>query len=257
LSRAIRAITGSMTLAARFTAAVAAAAAEDGDPDDLHLLPERLSRAAVRVLPADGAGLSVRAGPGGRTPLGGSSAEAGMAERLQFTAGEGPCLQAHVDGQPVFVVADDLRRRWPVYSKRLFAETPYRGAVALPLRSALAGLCVLDLYFSDPADVPRLDVFDALAVGELMTSALSDAVIWTTWNESQGPDWLHSPAAARRAAVWQAVGELSMALDLDAPQALAMLRAHATAAASSVDDVAHALVTGQLQVTALRGAPPS
>jgi hypothetical protein len=248
---------GARTLAARFTAAVADAAVGDGDPDDLHLLPERLSRAAVRVLPADGAGLSVRAGPGGRTPLGASSAEAATAERLQFTAGEGPCLQAHIDRQPVFVVSDDLRRRWPLFTERLFAETPFRGAVALPLQSALAGMCVLDLYFSDPTDVPRLDVFDALTVGELMTSALSDAVVWTTWNESEGPDWLHSPAAARRAAVWQAVGELSMALDVDAQEALAVLRSHAADTHTSTDDVAHALVTGSLPVTALPVPPRS
>ncbi len=241
-----------VTLAARFTAAVAAAAAEDGDGDDLHLLPARLARAAARVLPVDGAGISVHAGPGGRTPLGASSPIAALAERLQFTTAEGPCMQAHAEGQPVFVVEDDLRRRWPAFAVRLLAETPYRGAVALPLQSALAGRCALDLYFTDPTDVARLDVFDAIAVGELMTSALSEAVIWTTWSESAGPDWLHSPAAARRAAVWQAVGELGMTLEVDTSAALAALREHAAATGRSVDDVAHDLLTGPLSPADLR-----
>ncbi len=241
-----------VTLAARFTAAVAAAAAEDGDGDDLHLLPARLARAAARVLPVDGAGISVHAGPGGRTPLGASSPIAALAERLQFTTAEGPCMQAHAERQPVFVVEDDLRRRWPAFAVRLLAETPYRGAVALPLQSALAGRCALDLYFTDPTDVARLDVFDAIAVGELMTSALSEAVIWTTWSESAGPDWLHSPAAARRAAVWQAVGELGMTLEVDTSAALAALREHAAATGRSVDDVAHDLLTGPLSPADLR-----
>ncbi len=242
-----------MTLASRFDAAVAAAVAEDGDGDGLHLLPERLARAAVRVLPVDGAGISVHAGRSGRTPLGASSPIASLAERLQFTAGEGPCMQAHAERQPVFVVEDDLRRRWPSFAERLLAETPYRGAVALPLQSALAGVCALDLFFTDPGEVARLDVFDAIAVGELMTNSLSDAVIWTTWSESAGPDWLHSPAAARRAAVWQAVGALGMALELDAAEALAALRQHAAATGRSVDDVAHDLLTGTLSPADLGG----
>jgi hypothetical protein len=241
-----------MTLASRFDAAVAAAAAEDGDEDGLHLLPERLARAAVRVLPVDGAGISVHAGAAGRTPLGASSSVAALAERLQFTTDQGPCMQAHADRQPVFVVEEDIRRRWPAFAQRLLAETPYRGAVALPLQSALAGRCALDLYFVDSGEVARLDVFDAIAVGELMTSTLSDAVIWTTWSESAGPDWLHSPAAARRAAVWQAVGELGMAMEVDASQALAALRAHAAATGRSVDDVAHDLLTGPLSPADLR-----
>jgi hypothetical protein len=246
-----------VTLAARFTAAVAAAAAEDGDGDAMHLLPERLARAATRVLPVDGAGISVHAGAGGRTPLGASSPVAALAERLQFTTDQGPCMQAHADRQPVFVVEDDIRRRWPAFAERLLTETPYRGAVALPLQSALAGRCALDLFFTDPTDVARLDVFDAIAVGELMTSALSDAVVWTSWSESAGPDWLHSPAAARRATVWQAIGKLCMDLDVDSTVALRAVRAHADATRTSVDDVAHALVTGQLPATALRVPPPS
>src|SRR5687767_13369872 len=99
---------GAMTLASRFDAAVAAAAAEDGDEAGLHLLPGRLARAAVRVLPVDGAGISVHAGAAGRTPLGASSSVAALAERLQFTTDQGPCMQAHADRQPVFVVEADI-----------------------------------------------------------------------------------------------------------------------------------------------------
>jgi len=185
-------------------------------------------------------------------PLGASSPAATLAERLQFTADQGPCMQAHAEGQPVFAVEDDLRRRWPSFADRLMTETPYRGVVALPLQTALAGRCALALYFTDPTEVPRLDVFDAFAVGELMTSALSDAVVFSAWNESAGPDWLHSPAAAQRAAVWQAVGQLSMARAVDAQDSLAALRAHAAATRTSVDDVASALLTGRLAPSDLR-----
>jgi hypothetical protein len=234
-----------MALAELFAAAVAAEA--DGDDDD-HLLPDRLCRAATRVLPVDGAGLSVLVGPIGRSPLGASSPQAARAERLQFTVGNGPCLQAHSTRQPVFVVEADIRSRWPAFADLLFTETAFRGIVSLPLRSDLTGAGAMDLFFEDPADLPRLDVFDALAVGDLITAGLGDAAVWSTWSEAAGPDWLHSPAALRRAIVWQAVGCTSAALDVDAPAALALLRGHAYAANRSVDAVAADVVGGRLSI---------
>jgi hypothetical protein len=233
-----------VSLADRF--AVAVAAESDGD-DDGHLLPDRLARAAARLLEVDGAGLSVLVGPHGHSPLGASSPAAGKAERLQFTVGEGPCMASHASGQPVFVVEDDLRRRWPTYAELLLTETPFRGIVSLPLRSAVTGVGAMNLLFADPADVRRLDVFDAVAVGELVASALGDATIWSTWSEAEGPDWLRSPPAVRRAAVWQAVGRTGTALDVDAVEALALLRAHARARGRSVDSVAADVLDGRLR----------
>ncbi|PZA19395.1 GAF domain-containing protein, partial [Modestobacter versicolor] len=189
-----------MTLAEHFATALAETG---GDDEDGHLLPDRLARATARVLEVDGAGLSVLAGPHGRSPLGASSPDAARAERLQFTAGVGPCRLAHATGQPVFVVEDDIRTRWPGFADLLLTGTPFRGIVSLPLRPPICG--ALDLFTVDPGGVARLDVFDALAVGDLVTSALADAAVWSTWSEAAGPDWLHSPAAERRAVVWQAV----------------------------------------------------
>jgi hypothetical protein len=243
---------GGVSLTARFATALAAEAEQE---DDGHLLPDRLSRAAARVLDVDGAGLSVLAGAQGHSPLGASSPEAARAERLQFTVGIGPCLLAHSPGQPVFVVEDDLRLRWPAFADLLLTDTPFRGIVSLPLRSPLAGVGAMDLFFRDPAEVPRLDVFDALAVGSMVTSALGDAALWSTWSAEAGPDWLQSPPALRRAAVWTAVGRASVALDVDAPQALALLRGYAYAAGRSVDSVAADLVSGRLLPSEVAGRP--
>lgn len=243
-----------MTLAERFAAAAAAEAAAAAD-DEGHLLPDQLTRATVRVLAVDGAGLSVLTGTRGRCPLGASSPEAGRAERLQFTVGTGPCLLAHATGEPVFAAEQDLRRRWPEFADVLVASTPYRGVVSLPIPNALAGAGALDLFLVDPDDVLRLDVFDALAIGHLVSGALSDAVAWSAQSGAAGPDWLHSPAAVRRAAVWRAVGSLSVSLDADAGAALAVLRAHAWATGRSVDSVAADLVSGRLVTADVVGRP--
>ena len=239
-----------MTIAGRFQAAL-----EDvtepvlGGPE---LLPVRLARACVRMLAVDGAGLSILATGAQWLPLGASSEHAALAERLQFTVGRGPCTTAQQTGQPLFAVADDLRRRWPVFTDLLFGGTPYRAVVALPLQLSLAGVGALDLFFEDQGRVTGLEVFEAIAVAELVSSALNDAAVWSTWEQARGPHWLHGPTPARRAAVWEAMGKLALHLDIDVPEALSLIRGRAYATGRSADDVAADLLEGHLAAEDLR-----
>jgi hypothetical protein len=239
---------GMTTIAERFGSAL-----EEAHEPGLagpELLPVRLMRACARTLSVDGAGLSVVDGSGRRLPLGASSDDAATAERLQFTVGTGPCLAAHHGGEPVFAMADDLRRRWLPFAELLMSRTPYRGVVALPLPLSLAGRIAVDLYFRDDDAVPRLAVFEAMAVGALVTSALSEAAIWSDWEPAHGPGWLRTPAARRRAVVWEAIGQLSVSRGTDSRGALALLRAAAYAAGRPVDDVAADLLSGRLRPSA-------
>ncbi|WP_346622018.1 GAF domain-containing protein [Blastococcus montanus] len=239
-----------MTIADRFRAALAeVSAAEPAGPE---LLPERLSRACARVLAVDGAGLSMVDATGRWVPLGSSGPVAAAAERMQFTAGDGPCTTSQRRGQPVFAVEEDLRQRWPVFAGLLLGGTPFRAVVALPLRPSPSGDGALDLYFTRPAAVPELDVFAAVAVGQLVSSALSDAAVWSTWSPAEGPGWLQGPAPRRRAAVWEAMGKVGIALDVDPADALALMRAAAATTGRSVDDLAADLLSGREPVESLR-----
>jgi hypothetical protein len=235
-----------VTIATRFAAALVAETSRGTGPPEL--LPVHLSRACVTTLGVDAAGLSVVDAAGIRIPLGSSTAHAACAERLQFTVGAGPCWEAQETRQPVFALLEDLRRRWMAYADLLTAQTPFRAVVALPLREDLAGTGALDLYFSDEARVPDLDVFAAMAVGELVTAALSDAAVWSDWQAERGPDWLHGPDARRRAAVLRAAGRAAMALETDPATALDLLRATAYAEGRSVEDVAEDLEHGRIDV---------
>lgn len=243
-----------MTLAQRFADALAAEAADSGDAPEL--LPVRLARAGARVLPVAGLGISVQSGELGRCPLGSSTEDADLAERLQFTAGQGPCTAAFTSGRPVFALPEDMAHRWPEFARQLTGRTPFRGIAALPFRRGLAGVGALDLYLTDPADVPRLDVFDAFTVADLITTALSEAVVWSTWSEASGPDWLRSPAAERRTGVWRALGRVSLDLDVGVPAALGVLRGHAGSAGRTVDDVAGDLLSGRLSAADVAGGSP-
>jgi hypothetical protein len=239
-----------VSIAGRFEAAL-----REVDEPDLagpELLPVRLARAAARTLGVDGAGISLLDAAQQRMPLGASSEDAATAERLQFAVGEGPCMAAQNSRQPVFAVDEDLHRRWPLFGDLLFGATPFRAVVALPIQPALSGAGALNLFFVRSDDVPRLEVFDALAVGELVSSELSSATVWSTWSPAEGPDWLHGPVPERRAAVWEAMGKLGVELEIGAPTALALMRAYAYGRGLSVDDVAAELLDGVVRSEELR-----
>jgi hypothetical protein len=232
-----------VTIADRFEAALAAAVEPHlAGPE---LLPVRLAGACTAVLRVDGAGLSLRDAEHRRVPLGAAPGDAAIAERLQFTVGRGPCVTAEDSGQPVFAVEEDLHRRWPVFASVLIDATPYRAVVALPLQLGVSGPAALDLYFRRSQDVLRLDVFEAMAVGELVGSALNDAAVWSTWSAERGPEWMHGPTPQRRLAVWECVAKVAMELEVDPSVALVLLRARAYAEGVTADEVAADLLAGK------------
>ncbi|WP_448611777.1 ANTAR domain-containing protein [Geodermatophilus sp. URMC 60] len=231
-----------MSIAARFRVAL------DGvpEPADPELLPVRLARACARTLGVEGVGLSVGSAGEARVPLGASSGTASLAERLQFTAGDGPCESAQRYQEPVFATFSDLQRRWRPFARLLAQHTPYRAVVALPIGETLAGPGAMDLFFTDESTVTELDVFEAMAVGDLACAALGDAAVWAPWSPEGGPAWLHGPAARDRSLVWTAIGHVVLTRQLTEPAALDVLRAAARAGGRTVDDLAGDVVAGRV-----------
>jgi hypothetical protein len=210
------------------------------------VLPVQLTRAAAAALGIDGAGLSIHDTAGHSTPLGANDEAATTAERLQFTAGAGPCTFAASSGWPVFAPEDQLRTRWPAFHDLLVTHTAFRSVVALPLPGDLRGSGALDLYLTHPVGLVTFDAVEALCVAELISDQLGHATAWSEWTEVAAPPWTNSEAARQRARVWMAIGMVSLALRLQTSDALAVLRSHAYAADRTVDDLAADLVSGRL-----------
>ncbi|MBB3675415.1 hypothetical protein [Modestobacter versicolor] len=214
------------------------------------MLAARLSRACVAALPVDGAGLSIHDMNGLRTPIGASDPVASQAERLQFTHGEGPCLRAHDDGVAIAFDESAIARNWPGLHASLIGETPFHGVLSVPLLPPLGPLVVLDLYVREADALPATDRDDVEDVTIALTRAMVAAALGAPMQEGRR-GWWDGPDALRRARVWQATGMVNVALGLDTPDALSVLRAHAFAAGRVVDDVADDLVEGRLSLAEL------
>jgi hypothetical protein len=216
-------------------------------PPDLaapELLPSRWARAAARSLGVDGAGLSLHDPDGLRTPLGASDDDAALAERLQFTFGHGPCMRAHDSGESITFDEADLARFWPQLHDSLVTGTPFRAVLSSPLLPPLGPTLVLDLYVREPTVVRALD---RDAVQEL-TVALTHEVVRVVVASGRGEEvpWWRAPGARARTRVWEAMGLLSVRLELTTADALDLLRAHAMATGRVVEEVAEDVVSGRL-----------
>ena len=109
------------------------AGVDDGGVD-LTSLPQRLVSACAQALPVTGAALMLmtEAGPAGTVAV--TDPTAGTMEELQFTLGEGPCVESSGTGRPV--LQPDLARtgpaRWPGFSAGAL-EAGIGAIFALPL----------------------------------------------------------------------------------------------------------------------------
>jgi hypothetical protein len=157
-------------------------------------------------------------------------------EELQFTLGEGPCLQAFQSGAPVLEA--ELRHAsasdWPEFSRQA-QDAGARAVFALPLRLGAIRIGVLYLYRAEPGMLTDDQLGDGFALADLASELLLETQAYAPEGE------LGSELAggwALRAVVHQAVGMIAAQLDIDLGEALARLRAHAYGNGGKVYDVA-------------------
>jgi GAF domain-containing protein/ANTAR domain-containing protein len=213
------------------------------------LLPARLAHATAIALPASGAAISLIE-EAFRVPLGSSDDNATLAERLQFTQGEGPCLDAVRTRAAVAVSTAEMTARWPTFAGELRAHTPYHAAVSVPvLFDGLVG--AVDLFFDDDDALQDVRFADVTRVCDIISGILSSAAPLgpagtrdTGAQDDDQPAWTRAEAALERRTVWVAVGMVMVSTHLDADDALAALRADAYGRGSTLDAVAADLVAG-------------
>ncbi len=214
-------------------------------------MADRLCRACVQLLEVDGAAISVMLEGSSQGTVGSSGELSRRLDELQFTFGEGPCIDAVRRGGPVIAenLADPREQRWPVYTGAVVG-LGVRAVYALPIRLANSVVGALDLYRHRPGPLEA----DS-RVGGVMAAEL--AVLPVLALLTAGADLLAVPdsdaawdhlASLSRVEVYQATGMVMGQLDVGPAEALVRLRAHAFAHGLTAGEVAWSIVGRELSL---------
>ncbi|CAA9280226.1 MAG: hypothetical protein AVDCRST_MAG54-3545 [uncultured Actinomycetospora sp.] len=228
----------------RLSQALAAAVASNASD-----APLAVCQACVAWLPVSGAALTVMAGPDRQEPVCATDEVSERIDELQFSLGDGPCVESFSTGRAVLVpdIADPGERRWPVFAAAA-ADTGARGMFVFPLNVGASRIGVLDCYRDTPGGLDQQELTGALRA--------ADAAVWTLL-DTLGPkatvdggleiETVDGSSLAR-AEVHQATGMLIAQGHLSAAAALSRLRAAAFATGRTVTDVADDVLARRLRL---------
>lgn len=204
-----------------------------------------LCRASAELIGVSGAGISV-IGREGAERLCASNRTAARIEDLQYTLGEGPCLEAHHGGTPVAEpdLASPRRIRWPSFSP-LAVGAGVAAMFAFPLRLGAVHLGALTLHEVHRGRLADGQHADALVMADVVASAV------LAHQAEAPPGHLAEELEAlgsSRATVHQAAGMVSAQLAVGVAEALVRLRAHAYAEGRGLREVAGDVVARRLRL---------
>ena len=203
-------------------------------------LPGRLVTMCAASVPVTGAGIIVMSDAGPGAMLASTDGAAQIMEELQFTLGEGPCVDASTSGHPVLQpdLARTASQRWPGFTAGALAAG-VRAIFAFPLQVGGIRVGVLDLYRDVTGDLHALELAEALAFADAATSILLQL-------QSETDGVTGDPGLVAmiedRAEVHQATGMVSVQAGLALAPSLVLLRAHSYAAERPILEVAREVI---------------
>jgi GAF domain-containing protein len=210
-------------------------------------VPRRICQLCVQMLSVSGAGISMVTRTGNRGVVCATDEVSARIEDLQFTLGEGPCVDAAQFGAPVMV--PDLRTpddivvdRWPAFLEGAGAAG-VRAVFAFPLRIGAINVGVLDAYRSVPGPLRDGELRAALLAADAAALALLDI-------DTASDDLFSDDADARstyQLQVHQATGIVQVQLGVPTEEAFLMLRARAFTLGRPLVDVATDVVARRLR----------
>jgi hypothetical protein len=214
---------------------------------------DSLCEACVMLFGVDAAAISLIFEGAASGTLGSSGASARVYDELQFTLGEGPCLDCVARGSPVLVadLANANEVRWPAYGPAML-DHQIRGIFAIPVVLAGTYVGALDLFRAHPGELPGEHLAGAFVAAELAGMPVLDLIgsdLQAAVNDPDSDAWAEFNALSR-AEVSQATGMLVGQLDIEPAEALVRLRAHAYSTGRSATDVARDILDRRLKLDA-------
>ena len=212
---------------------------------------DSLCAACVVLFDVDAAAISLIFDGATAGTLGSSDVTGRMLDELQFTLGEGPCLDSINQRAPVLVVdladSDDLR--WPAFGPAMLAHQ-IRSVYAVPVVVAGEYVGALDLFRRQPGHLAGENLAGAAAAAEIARIPLLDLLDGDFQAAVADPTsnaWAELNVLSR-AEVSQATGMLVAQLEVDPAEALVRLRAHAYATGRSATEVARDILDRRLEL---------
>ncbi len=205
------------------------------DGDDGHQ-PAELCEVCARALEMSGAGIMLMSDELPRGSVCSSDPTSSTLEDLQFTMGEGPCIDAHRSGRPVMEpdLADPEVPRWPAFAIPAVSAGA-RAVFGFPMRVGAVRLGALNLYRDHAGPLTDDQHADAL----VMADVAAQQVLAIQAQAPPGAIAAELEAGGNfHFVVHQASGMVAAQLDVGITEALVRLRAHAFSHERSLHDVA-------------------
>ncbi|MGH9920789.1 MAG: GAF domain-containing protein, partial [Nitrososphaerales archaeon] len=138
-----------------------------------HALPRRLCEVSVEVLSMTGAGVMLMSGDLARGSLCSSNDVSALIEDLQFTLGEGPCVDAHRSDLPVIEpdLAEPHEARWTIFTPQAVAAGA-RAVFGFPLQLGAVRLGALNLYRDRPGQLDADQHADAVVMARVVARSI-------------------------------------------------------------------------------------
>jgi hypothetical protein len=169
-----------------------------------------------------------------------------LIQELQYTLGEGPCVDAYQQDNVVAEpdLADPVIRRWPVFTPPAL-QAGVRAVFGFPLRFGAVRLGALNFYRDRPGPLSDDQHADALVLADVTAR-------WVLETQAGAPPGAVAEELEAGAdfhfAVHNAAGMISVQLGISVTEALIRLRAHAFSHDCLIADVAQDVIASRLRL---------
>lgn len=210
------------------------------------LAPGRLCEVCPEIVGVSGAGVMLMSGDVPRGSLCATDSVSQLIEDLQYTLGEGPCVDAYRQDRVIAEpdLAEPVTRRWLAFAPPAL-EAGARAVFGFPLRVGTVRLGALNLYRDRPSPLTVDQHADALVVADV-------AARWVLEAQAGAPSGAVAAdleiGADFHFAVHNAAGMVSVQLGISVAEALIRLRAFAFVHDRLLADVADDVIARTLRL---------
>ncbi|MHB1511040.1 MAG: GAF and ANTAR domain-containing protein [Acidimicrobiales bacterium] len=212
---------------------------------------KRLCDLCAEVTGMSGAGIMIMSGDVPQGSLCTTDAVSALIEQLQYTLGEGPCVDAFKQERPVLEpdLVHPRSARWVAFSAPAIVAGA-RAVFGFPLQVGAVRIGALNLYRDRPGPLSDDQHADALVAADVA----AQAILMLQADAPEGEIAAELEAGADfKYVVHQAAGMVAAQLNVDLGQALVRLRAFAIGNDRPLTEVAEDVVARRLRFDELSG----